>query len=137
MATHVHVKERPGGVYTTEMQARDHKIYVDEPESLGGVDLGPTPVELVLGGLGACTTITLRMYAKRKKWPVTQLETEVHYKKSGFPDESGEMKNVFIRVITIEGELDETQRQRMLEIANKCPVHKILEGEAEIRTELV
>lgn len=132
MGTEVSVKERTGGIYTQEVSARGHKIYGDEPESMGSADLGLTPFEFVLAGLGSCTTITLRMYADRKKWPVTDISCDVRFKKSGA---DGKL-NVFIRKIKIEGELDEAQRARMLQIADKCPVHRMLEGETEIRTEL-
>jgi len=133
MGTQVLVKERAGGIYTQDISARDHKIYGDEPESLGGADLGLTPYELVLAGLGSCTTITLRMYADRKEWPVTHIACDVKFKKSG-PDGKS---NVFVREITIEGDVDEKQRARMLQIADKCPVHRLLESASEIRTELV
>ncbi len=139
MGNKVTVRERPkkekkGGIYTQDVLARGHNLYADEPEELGGTDLGPSPFEFVLAGLGSCTTITLRMYAERKKWPVSHISVDVSYKKSGF---GTDMKSVFIRKITIEGGLDETQLKRMLVIADKCPVHKMLEAETEIRTELV
>jgi len=134
MGNLVTVKERAGGIYTQDVLARGHKLYADEPESLGSADLGPSPFEYVLAGLGACTSITLRMYADRKGWPVTNISVDVSYKKSGF---GSEIKSVFIRKITIEGELDEVQRKSMMAIADKCPVHKMLEAETEIRTELV
>lgn len=133
MGDFVTVKERKGGIYTQDVIARSHRLYADEPESYGSADLGPAPFEYVCAGLGACTTMTLRMYAERKKWPVSHLAVDVSYKKSGTGDE---MKHVFVRDITIEGDLDEAQRARMLEIANKCPVHRMLEGQIEIRTGL-
>ncbi len=133
MGNQVIVKERAGGIYTQDVIARTHKIYADEPESLGGADLGLSPFELVCAGLGACTNITLRMYAQRKEWPVTNIAVDVAYKKSGM---GADMKDVFIRKITIEGDLDEKQTQRMMVIAGKCPVHKMLESDNEIRTEL-
>ena len=134
MGNVVTVKERTGGVYTQDVIAGNHRLYADEPENLGGADLGPSPFEYVLAGLGSCTTITLRMYADRKKWPVTHIGVDVSYKKSGI---GADMKSVFVRKITIEGALDEDQLKRMLQIADKCPVHKMLEAETEIRTELV
>jgi len=123
-----------GGVYTQDVLARGHRLYADEPEDLGGTDLGPSPFEFVLAGLGSCTTITLRMYANRKKWPVAHIGVDVSYKKSGF---GADMKSVFIRKITIESDLDEAQLKRMMAIADKCPVHKMLEAETEIQTEWV
>ena len=134
MGNMVSVNERAGGVYTQNVQARSHRLYADEPENIGGADLGPTPYEFVLAGLGACTTITLRMYAERKKWPVSHIGVDVTYKKSGF---GADMKSVFVRKINIEGDIDDKQRARMLAIADKCPVHKMLEAATEIRTELV
>lgn len=133
MGTHVIVKERAGGIFTQDVIARDHRLLADEPENLGSADLGPTPYEYVLAGLGSCTTITLRMYAERKKWPVSHIACDVSFKKSG-PNSD---LNVFIRDITIEGDLDEKQRARMMQIADKCPVHKMLEGTTEIRSILV
>ena len=126
--------ERAGGMFTQDVIARGHHLYADEPENIGGADIGPAPFEFVLAGLGSCTTITLRMYAQRKQWPVTHIAVDVSYKKSGF---GADMKSVFVRKITIEGDLDEAQLKRMMVIANKCPVHKMLEAETEIRTELV
>ncbi len=133
MGNQVIVKERAGGVYTQDVLARGHKIYADEPEALGGADLGMAPFEFMCAGLGACTNITLRMYAQRKQWPVSHIEVDVAYKKSGM---GADMKDVFIRKITIEGALDEKQMQRMLYIAGKCPVHKVLEAKSEVRTML-
>lgn len=134
MGNSVTVKERAGGTYTQDVFARGHHLYADEPEALGGADLGPSPFEFVLAGLGSCTTITLRMYAERKKWPVTHIGVDVAYKQTGY---GKDMKSIFTRKITIEGDLDEAQLKRMMAIANKCPVHKMLEAETEIRTELV
>ena len=134
MGNEVKVSERTGGKYTQDVIARGHKFYADEPESYGSADLGPTPYELVMGGLGACTTITLRMYAERKDWPVGKLSVDVTHKVLASTD--GKKTNVFTRKISIEGDLDDAQRQRMLEIANKCPIHKVLESANTIETEL-
>ncbi len=127
------VSERAGGIYTQDVTARDHKTYADEPINLGGSDLGMAPFEFVCAGLGSCTNITLRMYAERKKWPVEHISVDVAYKKS---DLGADMKNIFVRKISITGDLDETQRNRMMQIAEKCPVHKMLEASSEIRTQL-
>lgn len=134
MSNTVISKERAGGPFTQDIFIRDHRLYADEPLKLGGSDLGPSPYELVLAGLAACTSITLRMYAKRKDWPVTHIEVETGYKKSGF---GKDMKNIFIRKIKIEGELSDAQRARLVEIADKCPVHNMLETSAEFRTEVL
>ncbi|HHL42903.1 MAG TPA: OsmC family peroxiredoxin [Hellea balneolensis] len=134
MSNTVISKERPGGLFTQDVLVRDHRLYADEPVKLGGSDIGPSPYELVLAGLAACTSITLRMYAERKEWPVTHIEVETAYKKSGF---GADMKNIFIRKIHIVGELDEAQRARLVEIADKCPVHNMLATCAEFRTEVI
>ncbi len=133
MGNLVTVSERAGGKFTQDVKTGRHCLYADEPENLGGADLGPSPYEYVLAGLGACTSITLRMYAERKKWPVTHISVDVSYKMTGF---GKDMRSVFIRKIKIEGELDDGQKSRMLQIADKCPVHKMLETTTEIRTEL-
>ncbi len=130
----VTVSERTGGTFTQDVKTGRHCLYADEPENLGGADIGPSPYEYVLAGLGACTSITLRMYAEQKKWPVEYISVDVSYKMTGF---GKDIRSVFIRKITIQGDLDEAQRARMLQIADKCPVHKMLESETEIRSELV
>ncbi|MGB0907953.1 MAG: OsmC family protein [Maricaulaceae bacterium] len=125
----VTVSERLGGTYTNDVKTTRHHLYTDEPAALGGSDLGPTPFEYLAAALGGCTTITLRMYANRKDWPVEHLSVDVTTHKE-------EGRNVFTRALTITGDLDETQKSRMLEIADKCPVHKALAHEADIRTAL-
>lgn len=128
------VKEREGGIYTQDVITQNHHFYADEPESYGSADLGPAPYELLCAALGACTSITLRMYAQRKKWPVTHIGCQVVHKKVV----RGEVpvKDVFTRTLDIQGELDDAQRERMLQIANKCPVHKTLHAGADVETVL-
>ncbi|MFK8054551.1 MAG: alpha/beta fold hydrolase [Saprospiraceae bacterium] len=121
--------------FTTEIMVRHHGLLADEPESVGGNDFGPGPYELVSAGLGACTAMTLQMYARRKKWPLDRVEVELRHAKEA--NDAGEKVDVFQRTITIEGNLDQTQRERLLEIANKCPVHRTLEAGATVRTALV
>ena len=110
-----------------------HRWRADEPAALGGGDTAPDPMQLVLSALGACTAITLRMYAKRKGWALDQVEVDLALNPSGKPD-SG---NDIVRRLTVNGELDDSQRQRLVQIANACPVHKLLAGEVRIDTALV
>jgi putative redox protein len=134
MADPVIVKERAGGKYTQDVLTSRHHLYADEPASYGSADLGPTPYEYLCAALGACTTITLRMYVERKKWPVDHLGCEVSHKKVVGGDNGS--YDVFTRTLTIEGDVDAAQRQRIMEIANKCPVHKTLESSSHVETQL-
>jgi len=120
--------------FTTEIKARHHGLIADEPEKVGGNDFGPTPYELVSAGLGACTAMTMQMYARRKKWPLERVEVELKHRKE--ENEAGEEVDIFERTITIEGDFDEMQRGRLLEIANRCPVHRTLEAGAKVNTTL-
>ncbi|WP_371396950.1 OsmC family protein [Fretibacter rubidus] len=130
MTEMVTVSEREGGKYTNDVRTSRHHLYADEPVPLGSSDLGPTPFEYLAAGLGACTTITLRMYADRKKWPLEHVSVDVSQSK----DSDG--KHVFKRDITVTGDLDDTQRARLKEIANKCPVHKVLHAGSDVITNL-
>ena len=127
MGAPVLVKERPGGKYTNDVEVRGHKQYVDEPLEFNSADLGPSPFEYVCAGLGGCTTITLRMYAGRKKWPLEHVACLVSH-------ENRDGQTVFTRQITMTGELSVDQRARLVEIANKCPVHKMLAHSALVET---
>ena len=111
----------------------------DEPVAYGGTDKGMTPYGFLSAGLGACTSMTIRMYARRKKWPLTHIWVDVKHDAMHAQDADGGHSKIdqFIREIHLEGDLDEAQRQRLLEIADRCPVHKTLESSAEIETRLV
>jgi putative redox protein len=115
--------------FTTEIRIRQHQVGADEPADNGGVDTGPTPKELLLGSLGACTGITLRMYAKRKGWPLTGVSVELSLEAEG-------PKPAIERRVALQGPLSPEQRERLLQIANACPVHKMLAGGVDVRTEL-
>jgi len=125
--------------YRTEIRTRGHSLVADEPVSLGGTDQGPTPYDLLSGALGACTSITLRMYADRKKWPVEGVEVKLSHQKIHVKDcedcetEKGKVDE-FVRYITLKGPLTEEQRQRLLEMADRCPVHRTLHNEVKVRT---
>lgn len=118
-----------------------HKFHMqaDEPEAYGGTDKGMTPYGFLSAGLGACTSMTIRMYARRKKWPLTSVWVDVKYDAMHAQDANGGHSRIdtFLREIHLEGDLDEGQRNRLLEIADRCPVHKTLEGAAKIKTRLV
>jgi len=108
------------------------RFIADEPVALGGLDLGPTPHDLVKAGLAACTTQTLRLYAKRKGWPLGAVEARVSHRR----DITQKPVDIFERVIILGGPLDDEQRQRLLEIAEMCPIHKLLTAGAAIATTL-
>lgn len=130
----VAVEETGAGRYQNVVLAGRHTYLAGEPESLGGDDAGPTPFGWVSGGLGACTSITLRMYAERKNWPLERVRVEVAHSQEPGPD--GRKRNVFERAVFLEGDLSEEQRARLLEIAEKCPVHIALHEGSEVRTRL-
>lgn len=127
--------------YTTQMVAGRHHFIADEPVKAGGSDLGPNPYELVSSGLAACTSMTIQMYARRKKWNVDNVETHVNYSKK-HADDCADCENdmakidSFDREISLKGDLDDKQIKRLMEIADKCPVHKTLSAKAQIKTKL-
>jgi putative redox protein len=115
--------------YRTELIASGKTVIADEPEEVGGTNAGPAPGEFLMIALASCTAITLRMYADRKKWAVDKIKVEVGFEKAEF-------KTIFTRDIYLEGNLSSEERQKLLEIAEKCPVHKTLSNPIEIETRL-
>jgi putative redox protein len=119
-----------------------HKLFGDEPKASGGRDEGPDPYELLLSALGSCTNMTLRMYADRKGWPLKEIRAVLTHSKNYAKDcvncelPAAKLDRVERR-ITLIGELSEEQRQRLLVIANLCPVHKTLTSGIDVHTELV
>jgi putative redox protein len=119
-----------------------YRFLADEPVKAGGLDSGPGPYDLLLAGLGACTAMTLRLYAERKALPLEQVTVALSHAKIHAEDcetcETKEGKGAMIdrieRAITFTGKLDDDQRKRLLEIADKCPVHRTLTSEVDIRT---
>lgn len=127
--------------FTTEIMVRHHSITADEPVSIGGNDFGPSPYELLTSGLGACTAMTLQMYARRKKWDLKEVKVHLaHFKDyaSDMADTENSKSKIdhFDLKLELEGDLDEKQRARLLDIANKCPVHRTLHQEVAINVEL-
>lgn len=137
----VTVAETREGRFTQEISVGRHRLRADEPAGAGGDDTGPSPYDLLLAGLGACTSMTLRMYAEQKKWPLERVTVRLKHEKIHAQDCSecetreGRIDRIE-REIEVEGDLDETQRARLLEIANKCPVHRTLHSELIIPTRL-
>jgi putative redox protein len=129
------------GSYTTEIKAGEHCLISDEPVKDGGEDLGPTPYDLLTAGLGACTAMTVEMYAKRKGWDLKEARIHLEHGKIYSKDcEECEQTTAkidhILREIELEGELTDEQKQRLLEIADKCPVHKTLSSRTHITTSL-
>ncbi len=130
----------PSGFAQDVQSGPSHHVVADEPASYGGTDRGMSPYGFVSAGLGACTSMTIRMYARRKKWPLTGVSVDVchdkvHAQDAGLANEG--KVDQFRRKIRLDGPLDQDQRARLLEIADKCPVHRTLEGSAHITTELL
>jgi len=119
------VVESGNGPYAQIVTVGHHVLGADEPEALGGRDTGPSPYEYLLAGLGACTAMTLRMYATRQRWPLRR--TSVRLRHDKIPASDGKTKiDQFEREIHLEGDLTLEQRRRLLEIAEKCPVSQTL-----------
>ena len=128
--------------FTTQMKVGNHYLLADEPKSYGGNDFGPSPYELVSAGLSACTAMTIQMYVKRKGWDLQNVEVHTSYGKTHAIDcedcENTSSKiDTFNREIKLTGTLDEAQIKRILQIADKCPVHKTLHNEIQVVTKLI
>ncbi len=128
--------------FTTQIKADTHRLIADEPKSFGGNDFGASPYQLISSGLAACTVMTLRLYAERKKWNLREVYCHIRHEKTHMED-CGDCENPkakidkFTRELELIGEMDGEQKQRLLEIADRCPVHRTLEGNAHIETKLV
>ena len=115
---------RNGGKFQHDIEIRDHEVVADEPQQNGGDDAGPSPQELLAASLASCTAITIEMYAKRKSWDIGDVSVDVDYE----PAQRGSPTK-FKMVLNLPKELPEDQRERLMQIAAKCPVHRTLEGE--------
>jgi putative redox protein len=115
---------RNGGNFQHDIAIREHEVHADEPEENGGDDSAPSPQELLAASLASCTAITIEMYAKRKGWEIGDVSVDVDYE----PAQRGSPTK-FKMVLNLPKELPEEQRERLMQIAAKCPVHRTLEGE--------
>jgi putative redox protein len=128
--------------FSQQVSLGSHLLRADEPEALGGTDTGPNPYDLLLGALGACTSMTVSLYARRKQWPLEAVTVRLRHEKVHAADcadcetKQGRLDRIECEV-ELHGNLSEEQRKRLLEMANKCPVHKTLKSEIDIRTQLV
>lgn len=116
--------------FRLEVKAGPHTLVADEPQEEGGDDQGPGPFELLGSALASCKAMTVKLYAERKGWPLRKVEVKVHQAKEGEVHD-------FHCTVHLEGELDAEQRQRLLEIADRCPVHRTLTGKLHIHTGLM
>jgi putative redox protein len=128
--------------FAQEITIGDHRLVADEPRSVGGTETGPDPYGLLIAALGACTSMTVSAYARRKQWPLEAVTVTLRHAKIHAADcENCEQKDGLLdrieRDIELHGTLSDEQRVRLLEIANKCPVHKTLTSEIDIKTRLV
>jgi len=135
------VRETGEGPFAQSIAAGRHLLRADEPQDVGGMDSGPDPYDLLLASLGACTSMTLRMYANRKGWPLERVTVTLTHDKIHARDcadcktKDGRIDRI-TRQITVAGRLDAEQRAKLLEIADKCPVHRTLTSEVSIATQL-
>jgi putative redox protein len=137
----VTVTETGPGTYTQQIAAGHHRLVADEPRPIGD-DEGPTPYDLLLAALGACTSMTVRMYADRKDWPLERVRvalrhSRIHAKDCADCETTAGWVDHIDRDIELSGDLDDDQRERLLHIAERCPVHQTLTSEVHIATTLL
>ena len=135
------VRPTKAGPFQQLVTAGGHEFVVDEPVDVGGRDAGPTPYDLILGALGSCTSMTVRLYAERKGLPLDDVEVtlshqRIHARDCADCESAKAMIDEIVVRIELKGPLNEEQRSRLLEIAEMCPVHRTLAGEIKIRTSL-
>ena len=132
------VSETAQGKYQSLIEAGPHRLIADEPVSVGGLGTGPSPYELLSSALGACTVMTLRMYADLKGIDVDRISCQVAHQRThadAAADEEKDKPDLFTRTLEIKGDLDEATVKRLYEIADRCPVHRTLESGARVVTE--
>jgi len=126
------VAETGLGKYQVEARVGDAAFLIDEPVAAGGLGTGPNPYNLLSAALGACTTMTIRLYANRKGWPLARVQVAVKHSRADL-----NARDVFQMEIALEGDLDDVQRARLMEIAERCPVHLTLARGSEVRNVLL
>src|SRR5204862_2838822 len=135
---HVIVRGKAAG-FAQEVEIDSHELYADEPVSYGGTDTGPTPYDLLLAALGSCTSMTIGLYARKRKWPLENISVSLRHSKIHAQDcEECETKEGRIDRIEMEihldGALSDEQRAKLMEVAGKCPIHQTLTHEINIKT---
>jgi putative redox protein len=136
------VETQPGRAFTTKIEGKTHESYADEPVADGGDDEGYSPYELLLASLGSCTAMTLQLYARRKEWPLESVRVRlefdrVHEKDSEDSETPVARIDRIQREFWLEGNLTDEQRTRLLEIADRCPVHRTITGNPRIIDRLI
>ena len=133
----IEVSETGVGRFQQSLQLGRHHLIADEPEQVGGMDSGPGPYELLLASLGACTSMTIRLYAARKSIPLVHVSVRLSHTRQHAEDAQGEPMQALERItraIRLEGDLSDEDRARLMQIADRCPVHRTLTGKLEIVT---
>lgn len=120
--------------FKQEIKAGSHSFLADVPKAEGGTELGPSPHELMLAALGACTSMTVKMYAQRKSWPVTGVEVLLREEKITDPANESRTIPKIVREVKLSGDLTDEQVESLKVIADKCPIHKLLSGTTQIDT---
>jgi len=129
----ISIRRATSGKLAFELAVRAHRLTTDVDAALGGDDLGPSPHDLFDASLAACTALTVKMYATHKKWPLDDVQVEVEHDSSR--EAAGHYK--LTRKVRFVGALDAAQLARLLDVANKCPIHKLMQAEIEVVTEAV
>ena len=133
------IVEGAGSEFAQHITAGVHEIVADESFAAGGHDAGPSPYQLLLAALGSCTSMTLGLYARRKQWPLTRVRVELSHSKVAARDGAGDATSEarsdrITRVIHVDGPLSRDQRQRLMQVANRCPVHRTLTSQIDVAT---